>query len=62
MAETIDHDCPECGYSNYKIVPELSDYLGTSSTVDNPPEDYKRLPVACQQHGCDYQYHIYLKE
>lgn len=62
MAEQINHSCPECEYQNYKIVPQLTEYLGTSAEIDDPPEGYKRLPVACQRHGCNNQYHIYLKE
>lgn len=61
MAEQINHTCPECSHQNYKIVPELTEFGGTSAEFDNPSDDYKELPVACQQHGCDESYHIYLK-
>lgn len=62
MAEQIDHECPTCGHVNYKIVDSLSDYLGTSATVEEPTsEEYKRLPVGCQRHGCDELYHLYLR-
>lgn len=61
MAEQIDHECPACGHENYKIVPELQEYAGTSAEIENPGEDYKRLPVACQAHGCDEMYHLFLK-
>jgi hypothetical protein len=62
MAEQIDHECPVCGHLNYKIVPKLTEYIGTSAELTDPPADTcKRLPVACQRHGCDEQYHLFLK-
>lgn len=61
MAEEIEHECPKCGHMNYKILPELEAYAGTSAEVDNPGDGFRRLPVGCQRHGCDQLYHIYVK-
>ena len=61
MPVQIDHTCPTCGYSNYKIVEELEEFAGTSAETEFPGDGFRRLPVKCQRHGCATMYQLFIK-